>query len=126
MTEEKTQPPTFASMLASLEKAPSPAQIETWKTEFGEVFIAAFSEKDLCVFRPVSRHEWKDLQTILQTKQMDQLGYEELLVSKCLLYPEASAYLLQKAGTVSTLAEQIMQASNFIPTNVAVTLVQRL
>lgn len=118
------------SLLQQLKDAPSSTQIEGWKAKFDEVFVSGFSEEELFVWRPVFRPEYLLLQKGSldeQTGVVDQAKFEEGLCETCVLYKSTKRSLVEgKAGTISTLAEQIMQNSNFIPAQLAMVLVAKL
>lgn len=121
--------PPLRQLLNSLEGAPSPLQIDAWKQEYGEVFVSGFSEEELYIFRPLKRNEWKELRAAAANSEgMDELKFEEMVVSTCVLFPAlaGASNLANKAGTVTTLNEQVMQHSNFIPPALALSLVQKL
>lgn len=126
--EEQAQPPSLKSLLQEQPNPPSEAQIEQWKQQFGEVHLSVFSDDELYIYRPLKRLEWKEVQKQLAQEQ-DPFKQEELLVDRCVLWPvrgDVPLSLLVKAGTVTTLHEQIMHSSNFLPPQVALNLTQRL
>jgi hypothetical protein len=103
--------------------APSKEQIERWKAEYGNVYASAFSEEEVFIWRVLSRAEHRNIQLKLSRINRDdfsQVDYEEMVVDLMMLWPSPEAdeekyqKLTMKAGTYSSLYEQIMQASNFI------------
>jgi len=114
------------SLLKKLAGAPDQNQISTWKTQYGDIFMSGFTEQELYVWRALSRGEWRELQSMLQSEQMDQMQYEERMVKICLLWSPVDADPMKKAGTVSTMAEQVMQRSNFVSPQAAAQLVLKL
>ena len=123
-------PPPLAEMLNGLPGAPTSAQVDAWKEQHRYVFVSGFSEEELYIWRPLRRTEWKKLQELVTEQKLDQYKFEEKVVEKCLLWPsltDLGALLLDgKAGTISTLNEQILHQSNFLPPALAMNLVQKL
>lgn len=109
--------PTVKDLLVSL-NGPDQVQIEEWKKQFGEVFVSAFSEAEVYIWRPLKRDEFRQLQEAQADPEqmMTQLDYEEAVCSVCVLWSSANATATganSKGGTASTLAENIMSNSNF-------------
>ena len=110
-TEER---PTLQQILEKL-GGPAQSQIEDWKTEFGEVLVSGFSDKEVYVWRPLTRGEYVGKQVQLNEGKLDNFEYEYSILETCLLWPRLSQKELErKGGTIPTLAEQIMQGSNFL------------
>ena len=128
--KDDEEPKDAGQALFALAGAPSAVQIEEWKTQFGEVLVAGNSEVELFVFRPLSRIEFINLQTYLsQAKEpVTPLEVEEKICNTCVLWASELALrsLESKAGTLTTLHEQIMQASNFVDPRYAGSFVVRL
>lgn len=99
------------------EGGPTESQVESWKRQFnGNVYLTAFSENEVYIWRTLDRYEYK---IIAAQPNTDPLMREEMICEMCVLWPENFNYEKQaktKAGTVSVLAEQIMEASNFTRT----------
>ena len=128
MAEEKEEAAlTVTDLLSVIPGAPGPEQIESWKQEHGEIFCSALSNTELLIFRPLKRREFLELQLMAQ-QQTTPVDGEELLVKKCVLWGSDTALksLDNKAGSLSTLQEQILQNSNFVAPNVAAALVVKL
>jgi hypothetical protein len=128
--EEKKQEKTLAEALAVFPGSPSQQEIEGWKQAHGEIFCSAFSEVELYVWRPVNRIEFVTMQTQLamSQEQVTQFNVEEDIVKRCLLWasPLGVSGLETKAGSLTSLHEQIMQNSNFMDPRVAAQLVIKL
>ena len=110
---------------------PSKEQIEQWKIEFGNVFVSAFSDEEVIVWRCLMREEYRRLQMMMaQAENITKADQEEAVVSVCVLWPveDSAEYLkvFKKAGVFSTLYEQITQASHFVPPGYAGVLVAEL
>jgi hypothetical protein len=95
-----------------------------WKAEFPtcEVYAMRFSEKEAYIFRTMTRFEYKQLlkaaqSTTFQTPQDLEMYNEETIVEKCVLFPKINKVDMEsmKAGTISLLADSIMNASGFNP-----------
>lgn len=121
---------SLAEVLKAFPGSPTPLEIEQWKQSHGEIFCSGFSETELYVWRAVNRAEFVEMQTQLATSQepVTQLDVEEQIVKKCVLWasPAAVSGLKTKAGSLTTLHEQIMQNSNFMDPRVAAALVIKL
>jgi hypothetical protein len=127
--QEEKKEPTLRDILDALPGAPSEEQIEEWKQEHGEVFCSGLSTTEIYVFRPVSRQEFVAQQMQLaQAQDATQFHAEEMVVESCLLWgsDDGMKSLQTKAGSLSTLHEQIMQNSNFVNPSVASALVIKL
>jgi hypothetical protein len=122
--------PGLADLLATFPNAPNEVKIESWKQVHGEIFCSGFSETELVVWRPINRKEFVILQEQLQSGTADLSSYEleEKVVTSCILWstPQAESSLEQKAGSLTTLNEQIMQNSNFVNPQMASALVVKL
>lgn len=109
---------------------PGEAQIERWKAQFGDVLVTAFDPRRIFVWRTLTRREYRQMQAMLQTPEakIDQFDYEEMLVKTCVLWPalDEKSFADGKGGTPSTLAEQIMQNSDFFNPVQASALVMKL
>jgi hypothetical protein len=124
--EETTEEPekkekSLGEVLQEFPGAPNDADIEKWKQEFGEVMCSMFSESELFIFRPINREEWVNLQMHIADAQqkgtpVSNFDVEDKVVKNCVLWssPPAVDSLANKAGSLSTLHEQILQHSNFV------------
>lgn len=126
--EQQVERPAFEAYLEGIPGAPGKDQIEKWKQQFGEVLCSGFSETELFIWRPITRAEFVNLQTIMAQQEATQFEFEERLVEACVLWasPAGQQSLQTKAGSLSTLQEQIMQNSNFMNPAVASALVIKL
>lgn len=131
-SQEQAQEPTEPSfeekvrgLLARFEGAPEAATVEGWKGQFGDVFVSAFSNDEIFIFRSLRRNEYADLQDKVASGEMSPLAQEEATVNTCLLWTSVKD-LSAKAGTIPTLLEQILQNSNFIPPQLAAQFVAKL
>lgn len=97
----------------NINAGPTQAQIDEWKTKFGDVYLAKFSDTEKYVYRPLRRFEYKQ---VLSLGQGENKSFaEEKVVQMCVIYPsiDPTQMAALKAGTISTLVELIMSASNF-------------
>ena len=106
-------------------------QIEMWKTQYsGDVFATVLGKGDLFIFRSIRRLEWREMQEELSKSNIqNEALFQEKIVKKCTLYPSLQhpeAFALLKAGSVSTLFEQITFYSNFVDPSIAVNIVFEL
>ena len=122
LSEEKNPIRQLADMLAELPDAPSKVKIEKWKEIHGEIFCSGFTDEEIVVWRPMNRKEFVLLQEEAQSnKEVNQYDLEERVVANCILWQtvQAEKAFQQKAGSLTTLNEQIMQNSNFMNPQVA-------
>ena len=122
--EEEQQEPkekTLGEVLQTLDGAPGDDQIEQWKQQYGEVLCSMFSETEIFIFRPINREEWVNLQMHISNaqakgEQISTFDVEEKIVQACTLWYSKKGMegLLNKAGGMTTLHEQILQNSNFV------------
>jgi hypothetical protein len=96
-----------------VENGPSQVQIDEWKVKHGELFVAKFSESDKYIYRPLKRFEYKQIMGIGQAE--NKAFAEEKVVQMCVVWPaiDPTKIAMIKAGTISTLVDLIMSASNF-------------
>ena len=129
--EAKQSSPDLVSMLSVFPGAPDKEQLESWKQLHGEIFCSGFSETELCIWRPLSRVEYVSLQKQLRAppsqgkEPLNEFDYEEMVVRTCLLWRSVKELNL-KGGSVSTLSEQVLLNSNFMPPQMAQAFVMRL
>jgi len=127
---EESQEKSLADLLSTLPGAPNKAQLDAWKDLHGEVFCSATSMTEMFIFRSLTRQEFIQLQVAVSDpkNEINQFDVEEKVVGRCCLWfsPDAKKALESKAGTYSTLHEQIMQNSNFVNPAMASALVVKL
>lgn len=127
-TQEET--PDLGKFLENFENSPSKDQVNKWKETYGEVFCSGFSETELFIWRSLNREEHVEMQIQLSQAQEPITAFqvEEHIVSKCILWKSdpGDLALKSKAGSFSTLHEQILQNSNFMNPAMASQLVIRL
>jgi hypothetical protein len=127
--EQPQGPPVFSAReaLQRLPNAPSEAQIEAWKGQFGAVYTFPFDPKEIYLWRPLRRREWQMLQSNEALVQ-DEAKFQEQVVLKAILWPNLGPVELNltRAGLVQTLFSVIMQGSYFLHPDFALTLVEEL
>lgn len=124
--KDQTPQEQLPQLLKEVAGSPTQEQIDKWKTEYNEVYVSGFSETELYVWRPVFRPEYTKLQAEAQEKGWSQGQFEEAVCSLCVLFPAGVDFSKSKAGTPSTLYEQIAYNSNFYSPAAASMLVARL
>lgn len=128
--EEQEQKVDPKVALFKIPGAPDQTQIELWKTEFKEVFVTPFTEQEMFIFRPIAREEYVEFQSQASSpdpeRRLDNFSYEEAVLDLCVLFPTKVNWKKTKAGIISTLFEQIMQNSYFMPAQMASMLVMKL
>jgi hypothetical protein len=92
-------------------KGISQEQVAEWKAKYGELFLITFGEEQF-VYRPLKRFEYK---TIMNNPDANRAFNEEKIMQMCVVHPAIDATKMPalKAGTVATVVELIMSASNF-------------
>lgn len=113
--------------LAEMKSPPSEELINSLKEQTGdEVYFITLSEKENFLFRPIRRQEWRTLME--QTAKLNSFKRDEALVAKAILYPKIgpSAMGALNAGTIETLKEMILRASNFMTPEQAIQSTRKL
>jgi len=113
-------------VFSSLKKKPSEEEIENFKHQYGECYLVSFSEQENFLFRPLKRQEWRTL--MAQTAKLDEFKKSEAIVIKGVVWPKLNNINIGglTAGTVETLRDLILEASNFMTPDRAVQLVRKL
>lgn len=124
------KPKTIKDLLLETEGAPAPEQIEAWKTQYGEVKASAFTEKEIYLFRPLtkSEHDAVGHQAAQAGAAGTQFDAERAIVETCLLWASDGGKVAfdTKAGTVGSLQEQVSMISNFHSTQMLAAMVEEL
>lgn len=132
MSEEQKmeeKPKGLAEILQDYPNAPSPEQVEGWKTKHGDIYVSGFSETELYVWRAVTRPEWVKLQMAASdpANKIGPFDFEVMLCNTCILWSSVNKSLEEgKAGNPTALQEQILQHSNFLTPQAATMLVAKL
>jgi len=106
---------------------PSDEMIEEWKKVHGKIFTIGFDSDEYYVFRPLKRLEWRNL-TAQLAKQPDESKRQEAICIRSVLWPKLDPMVINNglAGSVSSLYEVILQASNFLAPQEALACVRKL
>ena len=113
--------------MKDMENAPSDEMIEDFKNRTGDqAYFITLSDKENFVFRPIRRQEWRTLMTNIA--KLDEFKKSEAIVAKGVLHPVLSNINIGalSAGTVETLKEMILRASNFMTPEEAFRSVRKL
>jgi hypothetical protein len=131
--EEVVQDQDPKALLAGVPGFPPKDQIDAWKSQFGEISCSAFSDEELFVWHPVSRQSYSAIQMEIlaarqQNAQVTDTDVEMRTVAECLLWSseEGTKSLDTKGGSISSLYEQIMFSSNFLPPAMATSMIIKL
>lgn len=114
-------------VLKEMKDAPTDAQVENFKQVTGdEVYFINLSEKENFVFRPIKRQEWRTL--MANIAKLDEFKKSEAIVIKGVLHPKLSQINIGalSAGSIETLKEMILRASNFMSPEEAIRQVRKL
>jgi hypothetical protein len=97
-----------------IENGPTQEEINDWKTKFGDVYVATFGNNEKYVYRPLRRFEYKQILQVNQGTESRTFA-EEKVAQMCVVWPklDPTKFTTLKAGTISTLVDLIMAASNF-------------
>lgn len=128
LLEKKKQADFIIQTFKSLEKRPSDNEIEQLKAKFGDVYLVSLSEKENFLFRPIKRHEWRDLMQRFEKAKLPEQQRTEGIVMAGVIWPvlnQANINILS-AGAPDTIRNLILEASNFMEPERAVTLVRKL
>lgn len=106
--------------------APSLAVLEAWKQRHKSIYISQVSieSNQYYIFTTIKRNTYKQLQA--SGALDDDEKSNEVLVDKCLLYPEpnTSWRLTSDAGIITTLGKQIAYKSGFVSPQEALSLIK--
>lgn len=126
VTETEPDPQgQIRSFLDQIPGGPSKETVEAWKAAHGDVYVSAFSDTEVFIFRSLNRAEFRSLQEVAAQEGFTEMEYQDKTVHTCVLWTSV-ANVNAKAGTIPTLTEQIMQNSNFVTPNIAATMVAKL
>lgn len=113
---------------ALYEGGPIRAQVEAWKTQFGDVYVTEVGDEKYIVWRTLTRFEYRRLIKTLEQQvasgQVSQaeanLNNEEAISELCILHPALSRTNMagEMAGIPSIISQQVMEASAFVSVQV--------
>jgi len=126
----------IVELLQNTEGAPSQAQINAWKREYGDkgVHVIALGEGDLYVFTHLRRGQWKKIQDIISKAQQQQATdveeqLKEKVVQHCVLWPRplpVEFFYNSRAGVVDSIYQVILLNSYFLSPQQAMILTTQL
>lgn len=113
-------------LFSELETKPTDEELESLKQKCGEVYFIPLGEKENFIFRALRRLEWRTLMN--QIQPLDEYKKAEAIVMRGVVYPNLNQQNINvlSAGTIDTLRELILQASNFMPAQYAMEMVRKL
>jgi len=127
----------------NFEGAPTDPQVERWLDQWGDVFVTGLTDDEVFIWRTCKRLEYKNIirqvnaaaEAMANAAQgsvsVDDLRNDlfiEKIAEKCVLWPDINQdqITLSKAGTLDTLTNLVLEASNFIPHSLALRLTRKL
>lgn len=134
--EAREQEEAKAAFFAQLsdrfgDEAPSEAQLDEWKEAFGRIRWMELGSDEIYFFRPFKTNEYNGwIQSLQQLAEKDpeqaDRRLRERIVTACVVFPKIDPETTgaQFAGTIETLFAQIRLSSNFIPLELASTMVR--
>jgi hypothetical protein len=126
LLKKREQEDLIMKTYKSLENKPSEEQIAEWKAKFGDVYLVSLSEHENFLFRPLKRQEWTQLTA--KIAKLPEAKKTEMIVMRGVIFPQLtqSNVAVLTAGAPDTIRNLILEASNFIEPERAVTLVRKL
>jgi hypothetical protein len=128
LLEKKKQSDFIIQTFKTLEKRPSDSEIDQLKAKFGDVYLVSLSDKENFLFRPIKRDQWRDLMQRFEKAKLPEHQRTEGIVMAGVIWPilnQANINILT-AGAPETIRNLILEASNFMEPERAVTLVRKL
>jgi hypothetical protein len=113
------------ALLQEFDNAPTVEAIDGMKAKHGDVFLSALNDDEVFLFRSLTRKEHRSLNAQVAEGKLEGSEFEEQVVNTCVLW-KSSVESFDKAGTVPSLFEQIMQNSNFLSPQLLSNLVTKL
>lgn len=128
LLKKKSQSDFIMQTFKALEKRPTDADIDEFKGKHGDVYLVSLSEKENFIFRPLKRKEWSELMQRFEKAKLPDRQRTEGIVMAGVVWPilnQANINILT-AGAPETIRNLILEASNFMEPERAVTLVRKL
>jgi len=126
--EKKMKQDYIMQLFEELESKPSKEELEMLKQQCGEVYFVPLGDsgKENFIFRSIKRLEWRTLMN--KIAPLDEYKKAEAIVMKGVVHPQLNQQNINilAAGSIDTLRELILQASNFMPADYAMQLVRKL
>lgn len=126
LLEKKRREDEIMKAYLALENKPSEEVIAKWKAEFGDIYLVSLSEKENFIFRGLKRGEWRHLTA--QIKDIPKLKKEEAIAIRGTLFPRLNEQNIAvlTGGAPEVITNLILEASNFMSPEKAVSLVRKL
>ena len=121
--EEEMIKRQLLQLLKETENAPTEAQIDAWKRQYGNtgVHLLGLAQGDVYVFTHVKRGQWQKIQEMIKKAASAGFDAEEQLKEKvlgyCVLWPRPLGpefFSMSRGGVVDALFDAIMQQSYFL------------
>lgn len=128
LLKKKSQSDFIMQTFKKLERRPSDDEIEAMKTKHGDVYLCSLSERENFLFRPLKRQEWRELMQRFEKNKLSEQQRTEGIVMSGVVWPplnQANINVLT-AGAPETIRNLILEASNFMEPERAITLVRKL
>ena len=120
------------TIISQMPGAPSKETIDNWKSQYGDVYASILPvSEELLIFRAINRRDWRNLVASTMEGTENKTDWvNEQLCQRCSLHPKLTPETIRgdkcKGGTIDTLADQIMRASNFYPADFSMTLIRKI
>lgn len=126
LLSKKERQDSIMKTYMALENKPSEEQLEEWKRQYGDIFLISLSERENFVFRALRRQEWRQL--VAQIQKLNEQKKAEAICVRGVLFPKLNELSVSTltAGAPETIRNMILEASNFIEPERAITLVRKL
>jgi hypothetical protein len=123
--KEPTLGDKLRALLTEFENAPTAQELEMFKQKHGDIFLSALSDDEVFIFKALTRRDHRAINSEIAENKLASDQYEEEVVKRCLLWQSIKS-LEDKAGTIPSLFEQVMQNSNFLSPQLLTNLVTKL
>lgn len=112
------------------EGGPLAGQAQAWKEQYGDIYVSRVDPylERYVIWRPLNRHEYralvKEMENSISSGQVSQaeanLNNEEAIAELCILFPRYSRHAPASfaAGIPSAIAQEVMENSGFVTTEV--------
>lgn len=128
LLKKKAKSDFIMQTFKKLERRPTDEEIEALKVKHGDVYLVSLSDKENFLFRPLLRFEWKELMQRFEKAKLTEQQRTDGIAMAGVVWPVLNQSNINKltAGATDTLRNLIMEASNFMEPERAVTLVRKL
>jgi len=124
--EKRLKQDHILKLFEELESRPSEEDLDELRSSCGEIFFVPMGERENFIFRALKRLEWRTLMN--KIANLDEFKKAEAIVMRGVVHPALNQQNINvlSAGTIDTLRELILQASNFMPADYAMQLVRKI